>query len=572
MLPPMSYAAEDAGHVVRSDLDDATQFPGRALTVPAKTHIHILLDRGSVTTAYPQLAFSGGKGSEIEMVYSEALYDAKGQKGDRDEVGKRQAQGERDKVLPDGGDNRTFEPLWWRTWRYLDLDVTTKESPLILQGLSAKFTAYPFEAGGSFHSDDAELNSIWEIGWHTLQLDAHETFSDAPYFEQLQYVGDSRVEAMITYAVSGDDRLARQAIVAIDESRRPDGLTASRYPSSLPQFIPPFSLLWIGMVHDYAEYHADEEFVRGRLQGIRSVLTWFQQYERPSGLLSKLPYWSFVDWAPEGVTIPSYDTEGQSCHVSLEYLGALEEARDLEASHGDKADEREDAERAARIKTGISTSCWDERTGLLADSPNKTVFSQQSNALGVLYDAVPKERQQSVMRRIMSAIPNGPENIAYPALIPATYYFDYYVARALEHAQMGDAYFGLLDRWRALLKLHFTTWPETPENPRSDCHAWSADPTIDLLRIVAGIRPVAVGFEGVLVEPHLGPLKRLDAAVPHRQGLIHVQYAVDHDVLSATVTLPGSLAGTFSWKGSTRHLHSGVNQFEIKPTASQRSD
>jgi hypothetical protein len=571
-LPPMSYAAESAGHVVRSDLDKAAEFPGRALTVPARTHTHILLDRGSITTAYPRLEFSDGKGAEIEMVYSEALYDAKGQKGDRDEVGTRQAQGERDRVLPDGGEHRSFEPLWWRTWRYVDIEVTTKESPLVLQGFSAKFTAYPFEADGWFHSDDAELNSIWEIGWHTLQLDAHETFADAPYFEQLQYVGDSRVEAMITYSVSRDDRLARQAIVAIDQSRRPDGLTASRYPSSLPQYIPPFSLLWIGMVHDYAGYHNDPAFVRERMQGVRSVLAWFKAYERPDVLLGKLPYWSFVDWAPEGVTIPSYDGAGQSCLVSLEYLGALEEARDLEAHGGSGTEEAADAERAARVRKAIWSNCWDAGRGLLADSPDKTIFSQQGNALGVLYDAVPKERQQSVMSRMLRAPSKAAASAESPALIPATYYFDYYVARALEHAGMGDEYYGLLERWRALLKLHFTTWPEIPENPRSDCHAWSADPTIDLLRIVAGIRPAGDGFASVLIEPHLGPLKRLDAAVPHSQGLIHVRYTVARDVLTATVTLPGSVTGTFSWKGTTRPLHRGLNQFEIKPAAARGPD
>jgi hypothetical protein len=326
------------------------------------------------------------------------------------------------------------------------------------------------------------------------------------------------------------------------------------------------------MVHDYAEYHSDHEFVRDRLQGVRDVLIWFRKYERPNGLLGKLPYWSFIDWAPEGVTLPSYDEQGQSCMVSLEYLGALEQATELEASDGSQATEAEDAERAARIKTAILTNCWDEGSGLLADSPSNTVFSQHTNTLGVLYDAVPKEYQRSVMRKITTATSLDSANAAAPPLIQATYYFDYYVARALEHADMGDAYFQLLQRWRALLKLHLTTWPEIPGNPRSDSHAWSADPTIDLLRIVAGVRPGAPGFRSVLVEPHLGPLTSLDAEIPHPQGLIHVQYTVVSDVLAATVTLPDSLAGKFAWKGSTRPLHGGVNHFEIKPAAVHRPD
>src|SRR5260370_17118041 len=84
---------------------------------------------------------------------------------------------------------------------------------------------------------------------------------DTPYWERLQYVGDTRIHALIPYTVAGDDRLARQAIQAINDSRLPDGITQSRYPSSLPQYIPTFSLLWVGMVHDFWLYRNDPEFV-----------------------------------------------------------------------------------------------------------------------------------------------------------------------------------------------------------------------------------------------------------------------------------------------------------------------
>ena len=73
---------------------------------------------------------------------------------------------------------------------------------------------------------------------------------DCPFFEQMQYVGDTRVQGLISLYMSGDDRLLRNAIKQFDDSRISDGLTYSRYPSNVPQFIPPFSLLWINIVHD----------------------------------------------------------------------------------------------------------------------------------------------------------------------------------------------------------------------------------------------------------------------------------------------------------------------------------
>ena len=90
---------------------------------------------------------------------------------------------------------------------------------------------------------------------------------DTPYYERMRYIGDTRIQALISYVVAGDDRLARQAIQAFNDSRVPDGLTRSRYPSSVTQIIPTFSLLWIGMLHDFWIYRGDEEFVKEQIAG-----------------------------------------------------------------------------------------------------------------------------------------------------------------------------------------------------------------------------------------------------------------------------------------------------------------
>jgi alpha-L-rhamnosidase len=559
-LPHMLYTTESTGKVVRADLPGAAQFPTQPVTIPPNTHTHILLDRASLTTAYPRLTFSGGRGSSITLTYSEALYDEHKQKGDRDEVGTRQAAGTTDLITPDGGPNRTFEPLWWRTFRYLDLDITTTAEPVTLDALTAAYTAFPFEPKAHFTSSDPDLDAIWKIGWHTVELDAHETYMDTPYYEQLQYVGDTRLESMMTYAVTSDERLPRQAIQAFYDSRRADGLTMSRYPSNLAQYIPPFSLLWIGMLDDYARYRSNTDFVRQILPGTRTVLTWFAQYQRSNGLIAHLPDWSFVDWTDRNHPLPTYDREGQSCTLTIEYAGALAQAAALEDRFGDKHLATSYRARHDAAKQGILSACLNPTTGLIADSPKKDFYSQHSSTLAVLYDIIPKASHPAVMRQVLEDTTRTNHT-----LIPATYYFDYYIARALEHANMGDDYFTLLNQWRPLLKLHFTTWPETPEDTRSDSHAWSADPTFDLLNLVAGIAPASEGFASIKIEPHLGPLTTLDAAMPHEKGLIHVVYTLNKGALHAEIDLPSGLPGTFVWKGQSHALHSGQNTFDLNP-------
>ena len=578
-LPHMEYAATSAGTM--ASLDDIANeqpslahLPDSAAGLPPHVHVHVLFDRKTLTTAYPQLTVSGGKGSKIVLTYAEALYDKDLHKGDRDEVAGRKALGLTDSFLPDGGKARTFESLWWRTWRYLDLDIQTGDQPLTLESLKAQFTAYPFEEKATFTSPDPDLAKIWEISWRTARLDAHETYMDTPYWEQLQYVGDTRIQALISYAVAGDDRLAVQALQAFDASRTPDGITRSRYPSSLPQSIPTFSLLYVDMLHDYWMYRPDEQgLTRSLVPGTRTVLNWFAGYEQPDGLLHEVPWWSFIDWVQWGQTIPTYDKNGESCMTTLEYLGALGDAADLEAADGDAELALRYRTRAAHVRDGIYGKCWSAARGLLAETPEQKAFSQQANILGVLYDVIPKEQQQEVLRKLLAIEPGTTPD----GVLSASYYFRFYLARALEHAGMGDAYLDSLGPWRKLLPLHFSTWPEVPGNTRSDSHAWSAHPIYDLLTLVAGIQPASPGFATVRIAPHLGDLPGFTATFPHPQGLIQVGYrqsarrksggkgrpADAESGFYAEITLPGTLTGTFEWNGKSWPLKPGFNDIDI---------
>jgi hypothetical protein len=559
LLPVMEFTPTSTGETVRADLPSLKAFPATPVTVAPGSHVHLLLDRKTLTTAYPILTVSGGKGAHIRLTYAEALYDKNLHKGDRDEVGDRKALGLNDSFLPDGGAHRVFEPLWWRAWRYLDLDIQTAEEPLQLESLQAQFTAYPFKERATFQSGDKELDKIWEISWRTARLDAHETYMDTPYYEQLQYVGDTRIQSLISYTVANDDRLARQAIDAFDQSRTPDGLTRSRYPSSLPQMTPTFSLLWIGMVHDYWYYRPDPQPALASLAGTRTVLAWFATHEQPDGLLDKLPWLIFIDWVTSG-EIPSYDTHGESCSTTLEYLGALGEASDLEKHIGDPLLAARYDARAAHVRSGLYDKCWSDSRGMLADNPDRKNFSQQANILAVLYDVIPKDRQQEVLRRMLEIQPATDPN----GVLSASWYFRFYLARALEHAGLADEYLHSIDTWRKLLSLHFNTWPEEPGETRSDSHAWTSHPIYDLLTLVAGIKPASPGFASVRIEPHLGTLPALKAAFPHPLGTIAVAYRRQGSGIDATITLPEKLAGNFVFNGKVWPLQPGLNKIEAR--------
>jgi hypothetical protein len=558
-LPPMEMQLVPAGRVVRAEgTKPPANFPDQGFTVPAHTKATILIDNAKLTTGYPALTASG-QGSAIRLTYAEALFDSAGQKGNRNEIASKHIEGVVDEFAPTGPEPHEFIPFTWRTWRYLQLDVQAADQPVQIASLKTWFTAYPFVEKASFTSDDPSLRSIWETGWRTARLDAHDTYMDTPYWERLQYIGDTRIQALISYTVAGDDRLARQAIQAFNDSRIPDGLTQSRYPSSLVQMIPTFSLLWVDMVSDFWLYRGDRDFARAQLAGTRAVLAWYRDRQRPGGLLGRLPWWPFVDWGKDFESgMPPQNDDGGSSTITLQYIEALRNAATVETALGDPQLAKTYLDTAAQAARAVQSLCWSEDYGLIADDPSHRHYSQHANILAIWLDVVPKEKQKNVLLKILSTSDSSFHVTAkLPPMTAATYYFRFYLARALEHAGMGDEYLKLLGPWREMLWMGLTTWAESPEPTRSDSHAWSSHPNFDFLTIVAGIRPESPGFKSVRIEPHLGALKEVEASLPTPKGEVAVKYHAEQHGVAAQVTLPPEMSGRLLWKNQEIKLHEG---------------
>jgi hypothetical protein len=552
-IPPMEERPIRFASVRRSEGITPTRefLRGGKLTIPPNRKVSLLLDQGELTMGYPIVVASGGRGATARLTFAEALYDAKGNKGHRGEIEGKTIRGVRDRITFDGGSKRRFQPLWLRTWRYIQLDIETAEQPLSLDDVSGIFTAYPFEQRAAFTSDQPWIDKVWEIDWRVFRLSAYETFWDTPYYEQLQYVGDTRLESLISLYNAGDDRLMRNAIEQFDASRIPEGITASRYPSSLPQYIPPFSLWWTAMIHDYWMHREDPAFVKQFVPGIRGVLNWYERHLDRTGLLGPMPWWNFLDWNeafPRGVAPGAED--GNSVALSLQYSYALRLASDIEKALGQPAEGARYLALSERINAAARAHAWDATRGLFADSPDKKQFSQQTNALAILSGAAVPAQRRGVMERML----------VDKTLVQASYYFQFYLHEALRQSGMADRYLEQLGPWQNMVRLGLTTTAETPEPTRSDSHAWSAHPNYHLLATLLGVRPAEAGFRSVMVAPALGTLKRASGRIPHPNGTIAVQLRrVGSGGVQGLVDLPRGTAGTFVWNGTATPLKPGRN-------------
>ena len=539
------------------------------LHIPANSSARLLLDQTFLTTAYPELQLSGGKDAVVDLHYAEALFvkplgaGTPALKGNRNDVAGKHFLGPLDTFVADGGAHRVYRPLFWRTYRYLELTVKTAGEPLTLEDLRGSFSAYPFKRNADFSVSDAaankQLQQILSTGWRTARLCAHETYMDCPFYEQLQYAGDARIQMMVSLYMTGDARLMKNGIALLNSSRTAEGATYSRAPSALEQYIPPFSLWWIGMVHDYWMYVDDPQFVKQMLTGVRSVLDFYARYQKSNGSLGRMPWWSFVDWVkqwPDGEP-PANKDGGSATVLDLQLLLAYRWAADLENALGSKALAGDYQLAARRLAATVVRTDWDAHAGLFADQPEHRTYSQQTNTLAVLAHAVPEDKARAVVQRLLKT----PDAAGAPQLAQSSIYFRAYTNATLREVGLGNEYVAQLGPWHEMLADGLTTWAEwNGPDTRSDCHAWGASPNFELLRTVAGIESMAPGFKRVRIAPNPGPYPQISARMPHPDGQIQVRLEQKGGALSADVNLPAHVDGEFDWHGKTYPLHPGANQ------------
>ena len=567
-LPPMELNPQRFASVRRSEgITIPSSFPASktSITIPANAHVSFLLDQSFLTNAYPEIDFSKGKNAGISLVYAEALFNEKPdgpgktfKKGNRNEVEGKIIAGRKDSIISNGTDNQSFSTLSWRTFRYVQVTITTKEEPLIIEDIYNLFTGYPFQLNASFNANDKTLDKIFEVGWRTARACAWETYMDCPYYEQLQYIGDTRIQALVSLYNSGDDRLVRNAISQMDQSRMAEGITLSRHPSFSPQQIPTFSLWYVGMINDYWMYRGDSAFVKDKLQGIRDVLSFFSKYQDAEGSLKKVPYWIYTDWV-EGKTgwpggVGPIGKDGSSALLDLQLLLAFQTAAKLESELGMQAMSAFYVQKATQLQQTIQRSYWDAGKKLYADTKDKDKFSQHANTLAILTNTIKGAAATDLARRLLTE-----------KLSPASIYFKYYVHMALIKAGLGNDYLKWLDIWKENIEMGLTTWAEISEidNARSDCHAWGSSPNIEFFRTVLGIDTDAPGFKKVKIEPHLGDLKNVAGKMPHPNGNILASYQVENGKWIIEITLPEKTTGRFIWKGKSYSLKPGGNEFYL---------
>jgi hypothetical protein len=534
------------------------------VTVPANTTRRVIVDLQNYYCAYPKVTTTGGAGAVVQVRWAESLFVPGAhpwEKRNRDEIEGKVFRGMGDTFTIGGGSEpRGYEPLWWEAGRYVEFSVKTAGEPLTIDGFALQEVHYPHQFESHFESAEPRMSEIIPLAERVLEMCSHETYMDCPYYEQLMYVGDTRLEVLVTYAATRDERLPRKALHTFDMSRTTDGLTHARYPTRVRQFIPPFSLWWVGMVYDYAMWRDDVAFVRDCMPGVRAVLDAYRTRVDDKGLLLAMPGWNFTDWVVGWASgVPPTGADKPVATINFQFAWVLRQAAELEELIGEPEMGARNRRTADAVTKAANDTFWDEKRGLYAEDLDHQHFSQHAQCLALLGDA-----QRTVH---LSAAHDGPaagggEGSASGAmpvdrrprvvaglfsdqtLAPTTIYFTHYFFETCRLTHRMDAFFKRLEPWYELKKLGFKTTVEMPEPSRSDCHAWGAHPVYHYYATVLGIRPGSAGFRTVRIEPQLGALKFARGTMVHPKGTIKVDLTQeDGGRLRGTIDLPDGVSG-----------------------------
>ena len=502
-----------------------------------------LIDFGRTVVGNLSLEIEGGCGGEIvDTMHVEAIHQASLEALSVIPSNSRMAFGNR-LICREGRTRHTFfHPFGFR---YLVLTVRDSVHPLEI-GIKLHWIGYPLQRKGSFHSSDADLNSIWETCAWTQQCCALDAYVDTPWREQVQWWGDARVQAQNTFFLSGDARLLRRGIGSIGKQTTPDGLTYGHAPTIAHHCIlPDFTLIWILTVWDYYWQTGSLEVFKAQEEQIARALDYFARQTDPkSGLVGyDSRYWMFLDWT-------DLFKDGYASLPNLWLLMALEKTARMHRLCGHPKQAQPLEKWAAQLRKSLVSLI--NRDGLMCDGrtwkgkivPTTSIHSQ---TLAILTGLSPRN-ERSMIERIL--VPFIREDIR-PKATPSIYWITY-VFSVLAERGYGIEVLAYITKYWTPMVAQGTTWERLDPNAGDGCsslsHAWSAHPLFHLMQIVGGINQTAAGWkkirfapvfhgeEGAVVVP--SPKGDICSRWQYRDGRIEVKLSLPPGI-RAKVELPG---------------------------------
>lgn len=517
-LPPLMEASYPPLHITQAS-------PG--VSIPThpfrKGHSVVLTGNGSFRVVFDRV-LSGFVGLKVKGGAGAALRIAPGEGEERHRVASC--------ILGEGV--QAFELPFLDSFSTITIEASNSTSPIEIMDVRATFASSPVAYKGSFMCSDPALNRIGAACRWAVQICMQTHHLDSPHHQEpLGDPGDYLIEAKANYYAFGERWLIRQ-----DLRKFARILQTCHYHN----FHSSYALLWLQTLLDYYDYTGDRTLIEELAPTAHGLLSVWATYRGNNGLISEAPNYMFMDW----VSIAGFECHhppaviGQG-YITAFYFRALHDAARIAEITGEKTQVEAYAQMRVEIAEAFNQELWNSEKGLYRDGkPFQTsvaayqwlpadkeieTFSPHVNALAVLYDLAPSERQAAIMEQVITTQP-----------LNCQPYFMHFVMDALAHAGLFDKHgTAQMRRWKIVeqTKTFREMWD------RGDLsHGWVATPLIQMYARILGIAPLAPGFQKISIRPDLCDLEWADGAAPTPQGLVAVAWKRTEQDVHLTVTIP----------------------------------
>ncbi|THF76206.1 alpha-L-rhamnosidase-related protein [Cohnella fermenti] len=484
--------------------------------------IWMRFDLGRIGLHRPRIVIEAPRGAIIEAGYAESLTDGRVYPLIPLSAS---SSCHLDRWVASGGRQtlRTFSPRGFRFMEVHIAFIAAGTAGARIVHADAELRTLYDRPLGSFDSDDALLNRIWELGADTVRACCEDALIDTPTRERGQWIGDAAVIGLEALGVTfGDTSLIRRALEQASACRRADGPAAGLCPGQ-DTYLTTYSLYWVQSCLREASLTGDRRLLHEGLETAERTIDYFWRHWTPRGIAG-LDIWDFLDW---GHLVGDGEV---NVSLNLVLLNALRDLIDWERELG-RGDLAEQRERQAAELQGVICEHYRTEDGLLAKSVplagGNAISARKpgyhATVLGLLNGCC-DDRDCAVAfvkAHMLRCFPNdaAAPRLAHPGanndrLITPS--FAHFSLQALWEA--GEAEFALEQYrtcWGWMLDQGLTTLAEVFDVRWSHCHAWSAAPTWQLSRYALGLLPEperGANCFRLLLQP--GSLERAAGTVP----------------------------------------------------------
>lgn len=402
--------------------------------------------------------------------------------------------------------------------RWIRLVIRGGKGPVILHRVGLWRRQSGLDYRGYFECSDPLWNQLFHVSLQTLQVSTQEVQVDCPTREQAPYFGDAVWTGLWVAWLTGDDSHLRHLLFLGRTCQNADGLLCGDPLTGLGDghVLFDYNLIYIWGVRVLYDYCGDAGEVRASLPSVERILKWFLRRMNSNGLVDYDMEESrqagkgllFLDHNGLGWHIqnePGIERRGYNAGLHFLLLNAFETYLHLCKTVKYSPKLKIDAAAVRKLRQTLRKTFWNPQLGLFADAlfegKLSGTLSEQTNALGVLFNLTPPGENRRVLERAL----RWKEPIAR-----CTPYFMIYLADAMLAEGMRKECIELVEkRWKPMLDAGATTWWECFAGDHLDtwCHPWSALPLPLVFKGILGITPQGTQWKKVEVNPMRGKFR-----------------------------------------------------------------